>query len=297
MKAVVFKGAGQSLVLEQRKLEETNMKDFAGKIIFITGGASGIGLETGRQLAQQGAHIVVLDCNPTDAAHEALEAARRLPSQRVARYQMDIANRQEVLDVVAKAVAECGTPDLLINSAGTSLLREFLNTTHEGFDRVMQVNLYGTRHICEAIVPFMVERGQGRIVLVASMAGHVGIYGYTNYSTSKFAVRGFAEALRYELKPLGISVQCLCPGEVDTPMGVEEQKNMLPATWALKKTAGTVSVDVPVDDLLKGLRSNKQMIVTGGMARVAYWINRLTPQNLWYAICDRLVKGALDKEG
>lgn len=271
------------------------MKDFAGKIMFITGGASGIGLEVGRQMALQGAHIVVLDYDPTDAAHEALEAARRLPSQRVARYQMDISNRQQVLDVVAKAVAEFGTPDLLLNSAGIALPCEFVSSKFEDFDRVMQVNLYGTRHICEAIVPFMVERGQGRIVLVASMAGHIAIYGYTNYATSKFAVRGFAEALRYELKPLGISVQCLCPGEVSTPMVAEEHKTMHPATWALKKTAGTVSVDVPVADLLKGIRSNKQLIVTGGMSRFMYWANRLTPPSLWYAYCDSLVKGALDK--
>ena len=271
------------------------MHDFAGKMIFITGGASGIGLEAGRQMALLGSHIVVLDYNPTDAAHEALEAARLLPSQRIARFQMDISNRQQVLEVVAKAVAECGVPDLLLNSAGVGMASEFVGSRFEDFDRVMQINLYGTRHICEAVVPFMVERKSGRIVLIASMAGHVGIYGYTNYATSKFAVRGFAEALRYELKPLGISVQCLCPGEVDTPMVVEEHKNMHPATWALKKTAGTVSVDVPVKDLIKGILSNKQLIVTGGTSRFMFWVNRLTPPSLWYAYCDRVVRDALAK--
>lgn len=208
---------------------------------------------------------------------------------------MDISNRQQVLDVVAKAVTECGTPDLLLNSAGIALPCEFVSSKFEDFDRVMQVNLYGTRHVCEAIVPFMVERGQGRIVLVGSMASHIAIYGYTNYATSKFAVRGFAEALRYELKPLGISEQLLCPGEVSTPMVAEEHKTMHPATWALKKTAGTVSVDVPVADLLKGIHSNKQLIFTGGTSRFMFWANRLTPPSLWYAYCDSLVKGALDK--
>ena len=70
---------------------------------------------------------------------------------------------------------------------------------------------------------------------------------------------------------------------------------MVPAASALKKTAGTVSVDVPVTDLLKGMRSNKQLIVTGGTSRFMYWANRLTPPSLWYAYCDSLVKGALDK--
>ena len=269
------------------------MKDFAGKLVFITGGASGIGLEAGRQMAMLGAHIVVLDYDPTDAAHEALEAARRLPSQKTARYQLDISNRQQVLDVVAKAVAECGTPDLLLNSAGVGMASEFVGSNFDDFDRVVQINLYGTRHICEAIVPFMAERKQGRIVLIASMAGHLAIYGYTSYATSKFAVRGFAEALRYELKPLGISVQCLCPGEVDTPMVAEEHKTIHPATWALKKTAGTVSVDVPVDDLIKGILKNKQMIITGGMSRFMFWVHRLTPPGLWYAYTDSVVSKAL----
>jgi len=271
------------------------MKDFAGKIVFITGGASGIGLEAGRQMALLGAHLVVLDYNPTDADHEALEAARRLPSQRVARFQMDISDRHQVLEVVAKAVKECGTPDLLLNSAGIGMAGEFLGSKFEDFDRVMRINMYGTRNICEAVVPFMAERRQGRIVLVASMAGHIAIYGYTGYATSKFAVRGFAEALRYELKPLGISVQCLCPGEVDTPMVAEEHKTIHPATWALKKAAGTVSVDVPVADLIRGIIRNNPMIISGGMSRLMFWIHRLTPPRLWYAYCDRAVRGALEK--
>jgi NAD(P)-dependent dehydrogenase (short-subunit alcohol dehydrogenase family) len=269
------------------------MHDFADKIVYITGGASGIGLEAGKQLAQLGAHIVILDFNPTDAALQAIEAARRAPTQRVARYQMDIALRQRVIDTVNQAAAEFGAPDFLINSAGIGIAEEFENMKFESFDRVMQVNLYGSRHICEAVVPLMRERGKGQIVLIASMAGVVSIYGYSAYATSKFAVRGFAEALRYELKPMGISVLCLCPGEVDTPLVTAERLTIHPATLALKKIGGTISVDVAVRDLIKGMRRDQALIVTGFMARVTYWLHRLLPPSWWYAFADSVVAKAL----
>jgi NAD(P)-dependent dehydrogenase (short-subunit alcohol dehydrogenase family) len=269
------------------------MNDFANKIIYITGAASGIGLEAGKQLAALGAHIVILDFNPTDASLQAIEAARRSPTQRVARYQMDIANRTAVIDTVNVAAAAIGAPDFVINSAGIGLADEFVNMKFETFDRVMQVNLNGSRHICEAVVPLMRERGKGQILLIASMAGVVSIYGYSAYATSKFAVRGFAEALRYELKPLGITVLCLCPGEVDTPLVATERLTIHPATLALKKVGGTISVDVAVRDLIKGMRRDQALIVTGFMARVTFWLHRLLPPSWWYAFADSIVARAL----
>ena len=194
---------------------------------------------------------------------------------------------------MAQAAAEFGPPDIVINSAGIAVAGEFANLSIEGFDRVMQVNLYGSRHICEAVLPFMRERRRGQIVLVASMGGCIAIYGYTNYSTSKFAVRGFAEALHYELKPLGISVLCLCPGEVDTPMVAAEHKSIHPATWAQKKLGGTIPVGTAVRDLIKGLRKDSPVIITGGMSRAAFWINRLLPPRWWFAFNDATVAKAL----
>lgn len=269
------------------------MNDFADKIVYITGGASGIGLEAGRQLAQLGAHIAILDFNPTEASLRSIEAARRSPTQRVARFQIDVAQRQGVIDTMKRAAAEFGAPDVLINSAGIGLAGEFVSMSSETFDRVMQVNLYGSRHVCEAVVPLMLERGRGQIVLIASMAGEVAIFGYSAYATSKFAVRGFAEALRYELKPLGINVLCLCPGEVETPLVAEERKTIHPATLALKKVGGTITVDVAVRDLIKGMRRNQPLIVTGFMARVTFWLHRLLPPSWWYAFADAIVARAL----
>lgn len=269
------------------------MKNFADKTIYITGGASGIGLETGKRLAALGAHIVVLDYNPTDVAQSAIEAARSSSAQRVTRYQLDIADRQEVLKTVARAAVEAGAPDMVINSAGTGVCGEFATMKFEDFDRVMQVNLYGSRHICEAILPLMRARGRGKIVLLASMGGVVPVYGYTDYGTSKFAVLGFGECLRYELKPLGIDVVVCCPGEVETPMVVAERQTIHPVTRAMKRLGGTISVEQAVSELISGIQRDKAIIVLGGKSSVTFWVHHLLPPSVWNMITDRIVTKAL----
>lgn len=269
------------------------MKSFCGKTIYITGGASGIGLETGRQLAALGAHIVVLDYAPADAAIDVIRLARINAQQTVVRFQLDIADRQAVLATVQAAAAGFGPPDMLINCAGIGVTGEFASMRFEDFDRVMQVNLYGSRHICEAVLPLMRTRGEGRIVLVASMAGVTPLYGYTDYSTSKYAVLGFGECLRLELKPLGIAVQIVCPGEVETPMVAAERDIIHAATRAMKAAGGHITVGQAVAELLDGLRRSKPLIVLGGKARLTFWLRRIVPPAAWYAACDRIVARAL----
>jgi 3-dehydrosphinganine reductase len=216
------------------------MTDVSATTIYVTGGASGMGLLAGRMLAGLGAHIAILDLKPTDAALRDVESARRSSDQRVARYVLNVADREMVLATVEKAVAEFGAPDIVINMAGIGGAEELASMKFEVFDRIVQVNLYGTRHVVEAVLPSMLARGSGKIVLVGSMGGLIPVYGYTAYGGSKFGVVGLAHCLRYELKPRGISVACFCPGEVDTPGLASERKTLHPATAALKHIGGTM---------------------------------------------------------
>jgi NAD(P)-dependent dehydrogenase (short-subunit alcohol dehydrogenase family) len=267
--------------------------EVAGKAVYLTGGASGMGLLAGKLLAGLGANIAVFDLNPTDAALQEIESARRSPDQRVARYKLNVADREMVLATVAKAIAELGAPDIVINMAGIGGAAEFASMKFEVFDRVVQVNLYGTRHVTEAVLPSMLARGSGKIVLVGSMGGIIAVYGYTAYGGSKFAVVGLAQCLRYELKPRGISVACFCPGEVDTPGLAEERKTLHPASAALKKIGGTMPVDAAVRGLVDGIQRDQFMIIPGLKTKLTYWIHRLTPDSLWNAITDAIVSKAL----
>lgn len=269
------------------------MTDVAGKTVYVTGGASGMGLGACRALAGLGARIVVLDLNPTDAALHEIEAARRSSDQRVVSYKINVADRDMVISALQAVVAEIGAPDVVINMAGIGGAAEFLDMKFEAFDRIIRVNLYGTRNVVEAVLPSMVVRGSGKIVLVGSMGGIVPIYGYTAYGTSKFAVVGFAHCLRYELKPRGISVVCFCPGEVETPGLTQEHKALPPACAAMKKIGGTLSTEAAVQGLMKGIGRDQFLIVPGWKSKLSYWMQRLSPLWLWNAVTDGIVARAL----
>ena len=269
------------------------MNDIAGKTIYITGGASGMGLMSGKMLAGLGAHIVILDLNPTDAALLDVESARRVPDQRVARYKVNVADHEEVMRVITTAVAEVGPPDIVMTMAGIGGTEEFIDMKFETFDRVIRVNVYGTRNVIAAVLPSMLARGRGKIVLVGSMGGIIPVFGYTAYGTSKFAMVGLAQCLRYELKPRGISVACFCPGEVETPGLAGERKSLHPASAALKRIGGTMPVEAAVRGLVHGIQRDKFLIIPGFKVKFTYWMHRLTPTWLWNMVTDGMVARAI----
>ena len=195
------------------------MTDVAGKTIYITGGASGMGLLAGKMLAGLGAHIVTLDLNPTDAALHEIESARRSLEQCVARYKINIADREMVIGIVGTAIAEVGAPDVLINMAGIGGSSELVDMKFETYRG-------------GAALHARTWQPQDRSGW--SMGGIIPVYGSTPYGSPKFAVVGLAQCLRYELKPRGISVACFCPGEVETPGLAAERKTPHPASAAPK---------------------------------------------------------------
>jgi 3-dehydrosphinganine reductase len=273
------------------------MTNPAGKIVYITGGASGMGLVAGQKLAGLGASVAVFDLNPTEGAQQAVESARHSPNQRVALYKVNVTDHDMVTATVERVAAEFGGPDIVINMAGIGGTGEFADMKYDVFDRVIRVNLYGTRNVIAAVLPSMLARGGGHIVLVGSMGGIIPVYGYTAYGSSKFAVVGLAKCLRYELKPRGISVACFCPGEVETPGLAEEKKSLHPASAALKKIGGTMPVDTAVSSLIEGIQRNQFMIIPGFRVKVTYWMHRLVPEWLWNATTDAIVAKALRGTG
>ncbi len=127
------------------------------------------------------------------------------------------------------------------------------------------------------------------------MAGITPVYGYTDYCTSKYAVLGFGQCLRYELKPLGIDVAVCCPGEVETPMVAAERQVIHPVTKEMKKAGSSISVEQAVNELILGIRRGKAVIVLGGMSRVTFWLHRLLPPSVWNMVTDRIVVKTLKR--
>lgn len=276
------------------------MREIRGKTVFITGAGSGMGLACALRVAAAGAHVVGFQREPADAARSQIEGARANPDQRVYFYRTDVADRAAIQAAIREAVADCGPPDALIHMAGIGGVAEMTDMPFAMFDRMLQVNLYGTRHVVEAVLPFMLNRNDGyrpKIVLVGSLGGIVPVYGYTAYGTSKFAVVGFARCLRYELKPRGVDVACFCPGEVETPALAAERQHSHPATVAMKQIGGSISIAQAIDGLLAGMRRNQFLIVPGWRSRLLYLVSRLTPERLWNGFTDWIVARALSRPG
>ena len=259
------------------------MEYFRNKNVYITGGSSGIGLEIARRAAAEGAHVLIFarTASKLDQACRDIVKHRADALQRIASMPLDVSDDSTVRGVMDRAVREFGPPDVLVTSAGVGSADHFANITFEAFDAVMRINLYGTRNVMAALMGPLKAR-KGHVAIISSIAGHLGMFGYTAYGTSKFALVGFAECIRGELKRQGIRLTLACPPETDTPFLVEEGKTIPPQSRALKDMAGTLKPEFVADRILRGIRKNTYLVIPGFRARALYlaqcyspgWISR-----------------------
>jgi NAD(P)-dependent dehydrogenase (short-subunit alcohol dehydrogenase family) len=182
----------------------------------VTGGGSGIGLAISRRLAAEGAAVAVLDLDGAAAA-AAAEGIVAGGGQAVG-LTADVTDRDAVQRAVDQVRERLGQATILVTSAGLDGFERFLKITPAAWDRVLAVNLTGTFHCCQAVVPDMVEQKWGRIVTISSSSAQTGNPLMTHYSAAKAGVVGFTKALALELGPQGITVNTIPPGFVDTPM-------------------------------------------------------------------------------
>jgi NAD(P)-dependent dehydrogenase (short-subunit alcohol dehydrogenase family) len=211
------------------------MFDLSGKIALVTGASSGMGKATAIALAAQGAKVV--------AAARRFERLQELASgnANIVPVKMDVTKRSEVDEGVAYAIKTFGKLDILVNNAGVLDYSPFLDLTEEAWDKVIDTNLKGYFYAAQAAAREMAKNKWGRIVNIASIAsGGVGV-GYpmiSHYVTSKGGIIGFTEALAGELGPLGITVNAIGPGGVETEMtqGItDEQKQGMFARLPIKR--------------------------------------------------------------
>ncbi|CAI5459478.1 unnamed protein product, partial [Closterium sp. Yama58-4] len=210
-----------------------------GKAVLIVGGSSGIGLCIGELAVQQGARVAVVARNKERlaSAHTQLEAL--LPpdtpsSDFLLSVAADAANSDDATRAVDQVVAAFGRLDVVICCQGQSTPHQFEFDTVENQQQLMNVNYWASVYVIRAALPVVKRAGkEGRIMLVSSQAGQVGIYGYTAYSAAKFALRGLAEALQMELVHVGTRVVMLFPPDTDTPQLQQENETKPAVTKAI----------------------------------------------------------------
>ena len=241
------------------------MLKYQNKRVIITGGSSGIGKATAKLLAQQGADIAIIarDRLRLNAAQQEIAAAKIIPTQKIVTLVADVAQKTEITEAITKAIAHLGTPDLLITAAGIAYPGYFLDIPLEVFEQTMQINYFGSLYRVRAVLPAMIQQQRGHIVFIASGAGLVGIYGYSAYSPSKFALRGLGESLRGELRPQGIKVSVVYPPDTDTPQLAAESKTKPPETKQITGTAKIWSAEAVAKSIIRGIDKQQIAIAPG----------------------------------
>ncbi|MDA0979599.1 MAG: SDR family NAD(P)-dependent oxidoreductase [Proteobacteria bacterium] len=198
------------------------MQDLKDKVAVITGGASGIGLATARQLAARGTHLVL-----TDIESGALEAAvteLRATGVKVEGVVCDVSKLDQVQQLADTAFERMGAVHILFNNAGIAVGGPILEMTHADWQWTIDVDLWGPIHGVEAFLPRMVDQAEpGHILFTASFAGLVPNQGLGPYCVAKYGVVAMAEVLQRELRDTGIGVSVLCPMRVGTNIGNSER--------------------------------------------------------------------------
>jgi len=201
------------------------------QVIIITGAAQGIGLKIAQYLSERGGIIVIADINEQAAKL----AAENLPNQLGLAVVCDVTSPESTLAMVSSVMEKFGRIDILINNAGYFPVKLFSDMTYAEWNKVIDINLNGTFLVSKAVYPVLVKQKRGKIINMASVSGRVGGVGFTHYSASKAAVIGLTKALAKEAGSLGITVNAIAPGVIET----ETTKNVFPG-FALKEYTKSV---------------------------------------------------------
>jgi 2-hydroxycyclohexanecarboxyl-CoA dehydrogenase len=187
-----------------------------GKTALVTGGASGIGKATVMEFARSGAQVICADVNQEKGAELQREAAATNFS--VDFVAVDLADPKSIRRCAEQVLKRHARIDILVNAAGWNDIQPFIENPPDYMDRVVAINLGGTLHLTQALLPAMIAAGKGKIVNVSSDAGRVGSSGETTYAAAKGGVIAFTKSLAREVARYSINVNCVCPGPTDTPM-------------------------------------------------------------------------------
>ncbi len=187
--------------------------DLAGKVVLITGGSRGLGLAMAEEFAAEGAKLVI--CARDEAELE--RARRRLEVQTdVLALRCDIGERDQVEGLIRQATEHFGRVDVLVNNAGAIMVGPLRTQALSDFEEAMQVMFWGPVYATMAVLPQMIERGDGRIVNIASIGGRISVPHLLPYNCAKFALTGFSEGLHAELAKYGVGVTTIVPGLMRT---------------------------------------------------------------------------------
>ena len=247
---------------------------FHGKVAMITGGASGMGRAMALRLAKQGTKVAIVDLNEVALRETAAQ------SPNISAYRCDVTNEQQVEETVARIENEIGPIDRLAHAAGIMPGDTIVNMPAQTINRVMEINYFGTVFITKAVLPRLLKRGSGDIVIFGSITGYAFTQRFSAYCASKAAVNAFTEVMIHEHKNSGLRILLVCPPAVDTPLIAQAIDNGPQAVRDAAKNKSMVTPDYIIDAIEVGLEKGREVILPG-QANVGYLLRRISPKLLW----------------
>lgn len=262
-------------------------------VVVLTGAGSGIGRALALALAARGCHLALADINAA-GLNETVRMVEAGPG-RVSMHLLDVADRAAVASLPGEVMRFHGQVNLLINNAGVALGGTFEQVSEADFDWLMRVNFDSVVCMTRAFLPLLHQVSEARIVNISSLFGLIAPPGQAAYCASKFAVRGFSNALRHELQDTHIGVTVVHPGGVNTsiaksakgPAGAdpEEEERNRKAIQKMLRLPPERAAEIIID----GIERNRGRVLVGSDAKLLSVIERLMPVNYW-KLLGRLLK-------
>ncbi|XKL69184.1 hypothetical protein PGB90_006953 [Kerria lacca] len=239
------------------KNERRNLSE---KHCLITGGSSGIGKWAAIEAVKLGANVSLIARNNDRLikARDEISTYAISEKQKIQYFTLDIsADYEHTEKTLCEVEKIMGAVYILINCAGTAICGTLENLSIKDAQYMVNLNFYGTLYTIKALLPRMKERKEGYIVITASQAALIGIYGLSVYSSTKFALRGLAESLYMEVKPHGIHVTLAMPPDTDTPGFEQEEKSKPLATSLISETGGLYKPEVVAEAIIRDTLDEK----------------------------------------
>lgn len=260
-------------------------------VAVVTGASSGIGRALAKQLDAEGYSLVLCDVN-----EPGLRETQGLLGRGSQRITLDVSKRTEVEAMAAEVIARHGRIDLVINNAGVSLYGSIAEVTLEDFEWLFGINFWGVVYGTKAFLPKMLEQRSGTIVNLSSVFGMIAFPNQGTYNASKFAVRGFTEALWCELEGTGVTAVSVHPGGIKTNIargtrvraGAQAKERVIDDF----ERAATTTPEKAAEIILRGVYDKKRRVMVGLDAQVIQLMSRLLPESY-----PSLVRAAMKRGG
>lgn len=258
------------------------MQDLRGKVAVVTGAGSGIGRALAEQLVKEGCALALADINAETL--QSLAAELKSSGVRVTTHVLDVAKRAAVYAFADEVLAQHGSAQLIINNAGVAVSQTVAELTYDDFEWIMGINFWGVVYGTKAFLPHLLKNNEGHIVNVSSVFGIIAVPTQSAYNSSKFAVRGFTEALREEVAQTNVRVSCVFPGGIKTNIArsarfyqdMQGMQDPRRAAANFDKIARTTPAEAALV-IINGIKRDDPRILIGADARLLDRVQRLVP--------------------